>query len=305
MGKLQGGRSVMAAALDTANAVTEQWASGGPIAVTKPPSMATGDWWFVFFGCDGIATGDGVTMPAGWTRLDTTQVTTTPDGSTYTAAYRVIDGSEGAAQSFTTSTGSGISYGTISLRGTGIDSVRSTGSNKDSASASPWSLAGDALAVQAGDLSVWSAYSDNSASAQNPTWTAPSGYTGLMRVRDPEVWGELGVAYKEISGSGTETPAGSCAFDSGTAGGGVINFVLIASAGGTASDQEGARFGNDDAAEAAHTWAAAQDTDITAPAGQTQVLNMIVNATGTLGAKTFKLQYRKVGDASWRDMPVQ
>lgn len=74
---------------------------------------------------------------------------------------------------------------------------------------------------------------------------------------------------------------------------------------GTLAEQEGARFGNDDGAEAAHTWAAAQDANITAPAGQTQVLNMIVNATGTLGAKTFKLQYRKVGDGAWRDVPVQ
>jgi hypothetical protein len=71
------------------------------------------------------------------------------------------------------------------------------------------------------------------------------------------------------------------------------------------SEQEGARFGVDDGAESAHSWAAAQDVDITAPAGETRTINLIVNTGGTLGAKVFKLQYRKVGAAEWLDIPVQ
>lgn len=107
-------------------------------------------------------------------------------------------------------------------------------------------------------------------------------------------------AYYRTHSSGSNTIAA-------TAGAGNVNSIAIIfkDAVSVASEQEGARFGNDDAAEAAHTWAAAQDTNITAPAGQTQLLNMIVNATGTLGAKTFKLQYRKTGDGAWRDVPVQ
>jgi hypothetical protein len=85
---------------------------------------------------------------------------------------------------------------------------------------------------------------------------------------------------------------------------GIIAFVINA-ASATTLEQEGFRFGNDDGAEAAHTWAAADDTNITAPAAQTRLLNVIVNATGTPGAKTFKLQYRKVGDASWLDVPLE
>lgn len=69
-------------------------------------------------------------------------------------------------------------------------------------------------------------------------------------------------------------------------------------------NQEGFRFGNDDAGESAHTWYAAQDANITAPAGSKLLLNMIIDATGTVGAKTFKLQYRKVGAADWNDMPI-
>lgn len=69
-------------------------------------------------------------------------------------------------------------------------------------------------------------------------------------------------------------------------------------------EQEGFRFGNDDGAENAHTWAAAQDTDLTAPAGQTQLINLIINATGDPATKVFKLQHRKVGDPTWKDTPV-
>lgn len=82
--------------------------------------------------------------------------------------------------------------------------------------------------------------------------------------------------------------------------------VPLNAAGGAASvEQEGFRFGIDDGAEGAHTWAAAQDADITAPAGETRLLNVLVNVTGDPGAKTFKLQYRKVGDPGWSDVPIQ
>ena len=80
--------------------------------------------------------------------------------------------------------------------------------------------------------------------------------------------------------------------------------IAFKAAAGSTTNQEGARFGNDDGSESAHTWAAAQDANITAPAGHVRTVNLIVDATGTLGAKTFKLQYRKVGDADWRDMPL-
>lgn len=69
-------------------------------------------------------------------------------------------------------------------------------------------------------------------------------------------------------------------------------------------DQEGFRFGEDDGAENAHTWAAAVDTNLTAPAGQTKLLNIIINATGDPATKVFKLQHRKVGDPTWKDTPV-
>jgi hypothetical protein len=112
------------------------------------------------------------------------------------------------------------------------------------------------------------------------------------------------IAAQEQTASGSSTSPSWATLDDTTDGWGTFAFAVNAASSATA-DQEGARFGNDDGAEAAHTWAAAQDTDITAPAGQTQTVNLIVNTTGTLGAKTFKLQYRKVGASDWLDMPVQ
>jgi hypothetical protein len=90
-------------------------------------------------------------------------------------------------------------------------------------------------------------------------------------------------------------------------GGGAVRYCItgISLISAIATEQEGARFGMDDGAEAAHSWAAAQDTDITAPAGETRLVNLIVNASSSIGAKAFKLQYRRVGDAEWRDMPLQ
>lgn len=70
-------------------------------------------------------------------------------------------------------------------------------------------------------------------------------------------------------------------------------------------EQEGYRFGADDGAENAHTWIDAQDTPITQPASQNVILSVVVNVTGAPGARTFKLQHRKVGDTTWLDTPLQ
>lgn len=69
-------------------------------------------------------------------------------------------------------------------------------------------------------------------------------------------------------------------------------------------EQEGFRFGAD-AAESSPSWLAAQDADLTAPSDQTVILNVLLNATGNVGAVTPKLQFRKVGENTWQDVPIQ
>lgn len=71
---------------------------------------------------------------------------------------------------------------------------------------------------------------------------------------------------------------------------------------GISLDQEGFRWRNDDGSEATATWKAAQDTNVTVNPDETARLRFIVNATGDPANAQYKLQYRKVGAASWRDI---
>jgi hypothetical protein len=133
--------------------------------------------------------------------------------------------------------------------------------------------------------------------ADGGTWTAGTGYT--KETVGADSYNNDGSEYDiDVGTVGTKTVDATA-----TSGQWVWNAVEIYSS--AASEQEGFRFGVDDASESTHTWEAAQDTNITAPSGQTRVLNIIVNATSALGTKTFKLQYRKVGTSDWYDMPVQ
>lgn len=78
--------------------------------------------------------------------------------------------------------------------------------------------------------------------------------------------------------------------------------VAIENAVAITSEQEGYRWRNDDGSEATATYMAAQDTTINLPAGQRARLRFLVNSTGDRPTGRFQLQYRKVGDASWRDL---
>lgn len=71
----------------------------------------------------------------------------------------------------------------------------------------------------------------------------------------------------------------------------------------SALEQEGFRWRNDDGSETTATWLANQDIAITQPSATNTRLRAIVNATNDPGSKQFKLQYRKQGAASWRDVP--
>lgn len=109
--------------------------------------------------------------------------------------------------------------------------------------------------------------------------------------------------------TGATTDAGDWTFTAldnngyaGTAFGGVVYKEVSASA---SLEQEGFRFGNDDAAEASHTWAASQDANITAPASQALLLNWVVNLTGDPGATSLKVQVSLNGVDEWADIPPQ
>lgn len=65
-------------------------------------------------------------------------------------------------------------------------------------------------------------------------------------------------------------------------------------------EQEGFRWRNDDGSESVATWRQSQDVDDTVAADTNVRLRVLVNATGDVASKKFKLQYRKVGNSVWR-----
>lgn len=64
-------------------------------------------------------------------------------------------------------------------------------------------------------------------------------------------------------------------------------------------EQEGFRWGVDDGAESAHTWEAAQDTDITVADNQARLLRVLVNTPEDPGAQAFTLRAQKNGTGGY------
>lgn len=65
-------------------------------------------------------------------------------------------------------------------------------------------------------------------------------------------------------------------------------------------EQEGWRWRNDDGSESGATWKAAQDTDGSLPANTAARIRVIVNASGDPASDQYQLEWRKVGDSTWR-----
>lgn len=67
----------------------------------------------------------------------------------------------------------------------------------------------------------------------------------------------------------------------------------------TTFEQEGYRWRDDDAGEAAATWLANQDTNVSIFKGENVRLRVLTNVSGDPASVTRTLQYRKVGDSTW------
>lgn len=66
-------------------------------------------------------------------------------------------------------------------------------------------------------------------------------------------------------------------------------------------EQEGFRWVEDNGSESGSSFSAAQDTSITAAAGATKRLRMLINSTGDAATKQYKLQWKKSG-GTWADV---
>lgn len=93
----------------------------------------------------------------------------------------------------------------------------------------------------------------------------------------------------------------------GTAASNVRHFsvaVILSETGAGAAtlEQTHYRFRNDDGSETTATWAAAEDTPISLAKNTPVRLRVEIGATGDPANAAYKLQYRKVGDSTWRDI---
>lgn len=67
-----------------------------------------------------------------------------------------------------------------------------------------------------------------------------------------------------------------------------------------AIEQEGFRWRNDDGSEALATWKAGQDVDASIQLDTNVRVRFLINATGDPASEQYQLEYRKVGDSTWR-----
>jgi hypothetical protein len=106
------------------------------------------------------------------------------------------------------------------------------------------------------------------------------------------------VAVREVTTGGTYT----CTWTPGTSQGAQMYMVALSAGGAPTLDQTHFRWRNDDGSETTATWAAAEDTPISLAKNTPVRLRVEIGATGDPASAAYKLQYRKVGDSTWRDI---
>lgn len=82
----------------------------------------------------------------------------------------------------------------------------------------------------------------------------------------------------------------------------VVTAVTVKPAAGGTLEQEGYRWYDDDGDEDASTALAGQDTGVTLPAGSTARIRVLLNATGDMATKQYKLQYKLSSAGTWTDI---
>jgi hypothetical protein len=125
-----------------------------------------------------------------------------------------------------------------------------------------------------------------------------SGGNAVLRcyLNDVQVGADITTASGPQSGG---TP-GAFAFSDFGSGGPTFDSWRMGDFGSSvALDQEGFRWYADDGSESGSTALAAQDTGITAAAGEVKRLRTIINATGDPATTQWKLQYKLSTDGAW------
>jgi hypothetical protein len=262
--------------------------SANTFTVTEPTGIAQGDFEFVLVS---VSAASSVSTPAGWTLLNAV-------GPAAKFFIFYVTGGRGASPPTLTFTGT-FSGGSLEWHclaftngSVNIDASATTTLGQRTTPNCP-----SAVATGSSDEALAIAFNwDGSVSGG---WAAPSGYT-IRSVNGFAL--DCVCASKTLSAAGAEDPG---AYNASNGGGPndtweVTLLIGDASVGGPTLEQEGYRWRNDDGSESAATWKAAQDTVPTITAGNAARLRMDINATNDPVSQDFQLEYRKVGDTTWK-----
>lgn len=269
-----------------------------PCTVTIAPDA--NDFLIAYYVNDANTVND-FAPPSGWTEACELQNNT--DNQCFVVWYKKADGTE-TSISFDANSGNTGIAAVLSFSGidttTQLDVTPVTFNNNTSATTSDISI----TPTTNGCDIVFVAGNDRTSSGNTTfTFSTQSGSTGSWitesDINSGFMNGAAGVASQTTAGAITVR----CTTD--TAGGrsGIV-FALRPAVGAFDIDQEGFRFGIDDAAESSHTWSQAQDTNDTVSVGTARLIRTLLNATGDPATLPLALRYQKNGAGGYAVVPV-
>lgn len=237
----------------------------GNTGITFTISDTAGNSWVI---ANPVWTGAGTNRAQSWYAFaNGTASTTITVTSSIAATFRIIFAS--------------------AFRGTDLTSAVIGAHNETSGTGTPTS---GSIVLPADDCAVFSFCADSV--------TAVGNIDGSAATKDgddtQQDWSEYRILTGRNGASITAAFAGSSTFTIGT--------VVLRPPVASTQEQEGYRFRNDDGSETTATYKAAQDTPATIPVSTNFRLRVIVNTTGDAPATPYNLEYRKVGDAAWRNL---
>ncbi len=262
-----------------------------PCVVTISPDA---DDFLIAWGMTDTTTGNPT--PSGWTLAHSG--TSTFDNGVLIVVYKVSDGTETSVSfsgELTTIAGCASFDGrdtTTPLDVAVATFTSSTGDTTTSISITPTTNGCDLVFVQG---------QDDGNSDYSFTFSTTSGTTGSWTTQVDQRAGFVNIG----CGTATQTTAGALTAQCVSTSGGRIGvlFALRPAASG-AVEQEGFRFRTDDGSETTATWAAAQDTNLTAPLSTNLRLRLLANATGDPAAIAYTLYHQKNGSGGYTAVPI-
>jgi hypothetical protein len=268
---------------------------------TKPAGATSGDVVIIWGSSDAQST--SFTWPTGFTQGET-PLSISAEGATLGWAYRMLDGTEGASFSGTTS--ASIIGGAICISGRHATAFlhRQTSAEFDTGVISPWTATTGAysagVTTSECDL-IMLGLSDNTVGGDVNHSITGTGSAGWVIPQDltNSFYNNFG-AYKEavaVGDDGVYTFEGSLA--GGPSAGRAIVVIALAVGDTSTLTQDRIRWYDNNGVEAAATGAVNENTDLIADGSAAYILRNLVDANGDPSSYDYQLEHRIEGVGSW------